>query len=176
MAWRASHRGSEGRGCHPRHAHDRGLGLGRARGFLALALPMCVGLALGCGGKAGKSEMSAYPSLSSLEDDPIQRNEQLDSANQRPGPEQQANKSEGQLKAETVAATAAAIIGSMFSTSQNAVIGVRSSFEETPLIVVQPSTESAPEAASDSSAPPPGACLLLLSTRPASCDEHRSTP
>jgi hypothetical protein len=92
-------------------------------------LASCPGLA-GCAAKTGKTEISAFPSLTALDDDPQKRAEQLDSADARPGPEQNKGKNQKELKAETALATLAALIGSYHSTSPNVVIGTRTRFDE----------------------------------------------
>jgi len=55
--------------------------------------------------------------------DPAKRDAILDSSNTVAGPEQRRGTTVKERKAETAAATAAAIIGSMFSKTQNVTIG-----------------------------------------------------
>lgn len=121
-----------------------------------------------CGAKVAVGQPSAMRTLSSLDDDPATRTEQLESAAARPGPELKKGKTGKQLQAETVAATAAAIIGSFFSSTPNVVLGTQQAFDENRILEVPlPSAEATTTEAS----PPPGSCLLLLRTRPKSCDQ-----
>jgi hypothetical protein len=99
-------------------------------------------LAAGCAAKAGRTEISAFPSLTSLHEDPEKRAAQLDSAEARPGPEQNKGKTQKELKAETALATLAAIVGSFHSTSPNVVIGTRTPFDENQLFVNPPDASS----------------------------------
>lgn len=129
-----------------------------------LAMPLA-----GCGAKVAVGQPAAMPTLSSLHDDPIKRDEQLKSAETRPSAESNQGKTETQLKAETLAATAAAIIGSFFSSEQNMVLGTRQSFDENQFLAPLPATQAL-ESAPSSSVALPGSCLLLLPTRPKHCD------
>src|SRR5256885_4265645 len=61
--------------------------------------------------------------LSEFPADASKRDGVLDGAHYQPGPEQHAKLAPKERKAETVAATAAAVIGSMFSTTQNVTLG-----------------------------------------------------
>ncbi len=91
------------------------------------------------GGGGGNSRPAVTPMLSELPTDPEKRNAILDQAGQEPGPEHARRQLPGkQRKAETAAATAAAIIGSMFSKTQNVTIGTQSTFEENHLVAPVP--------------------------------------
>lgn len=100
------------------------------RALLALVLlGGCFGL-----GSGGGSRPAVIPMLSELPSDPAKRNAVLDSANTTPGPEQRKGTTRKERKAETAAATAAAIIGSMFSTTTQVTLGAATQFDENQLI------------------------------------------
>ena len=111
------------------------------RAFLALVLlGGCVGGG-SAAGSAGGSRPGVMPMLSELPGDPTRRDAVLDSASATAGPEQRKGMTTKERKAETAAATAAAILGSMFSHTQTVTLGTASEFEETRLVdpvVVQP--------------------------------------
>lgn len=89
-------------------------------------------LALGC---AGSSRPAVTPMLSELPADAGKRDAILDSANAGPGPELKASRAKmtsKERRAETTAATAAAILGTLFSKTQNVTIGGGGTFEESP--------------------------------------------
>jgi hypothetical protein len=84
---------------------------------------------------AGPSKPAVTPMLSELPADPGKRDAVLDGAHYQPGPEQHGKVTPKERKAETIGATAAAIIGSMFSTTQNTTIGVESILDPiTPIV------------------------------------------
>jgi len=85
------------------------------------------GVAMGCAGRAQPTTMRM---LETLPDDPVERSEQVDSTQARPGPEQRKGMSSKMRQVETAAATAAAILGSIFSTSPNVLIGVSAPVDE----------------------------------------------
>jgi hypothetical protein len=93
-----------------------------------LLLGGCAGA--GPAGSQGGSRIAVMPSLSELPSDPARRDAVLDSANATADETQRPGMTPKERKAETAAATAAAIIGSMFSTSPNATIGTASVFDE----------------------------------------------
>jgi hypothetical protein len=98
------------------------------------------------------------PMLSELPSDPAKRNAVLDSSAATAGPEQRRGMTSKERKAETAAATAAAIIGSMFSTTTSVTIGTSSQFDESAILAPLPQ-ESDDADASDKAkakAPPPG--------------------
>lgn len=82
------------------------------------------------GGCAGSTRPSVLPMLSELPDDPQKRNAVLDSAATHAGPEHRKSMPPKMRKAETAAATAAAVIGSLFSKSGNVTLGALSPIDE----------------------------------------------
>jgi hypothetical protein len=78
------------------------------------------------------------PLLSELPSDSTKRDAVLDTAGTTAGPEQRKGMTPKQRKAETAAATAAAILGSAFSTTQSVTLGSATSFDETQLVAPQP--------------------------------------
>jgi hypothetical protein len=68
------------------------------------------------------------PLLSELPAEASKRDTVLDSANATAGPEQRKGMTTKERKAETAAATAAAIIGSMFSHTQTVTLGTATQF------------------------------------------------
>jgi hypothetical protein len=92
----------------------------------------CVGA--GSSGASGGSRPAVMPMLSELPRDPAKRDAVLDSASTTAGPEQRKGMTRKERQAETAAATAAAILGSMFSSTPSVTIGSASQFDETQLI------------------------------------------
>jgi len=99
------------------------------------------------------------PMLSELPGDPVKRDAVLDSANATPGPEHHRQPLAGkQRKAETAAATAAAIIGGMFSKTQNVTLGTVGTFDENVILdplpqqPTKPTTEPTTEPTTDGEA------------------------
>jgi hypothetical protein len=90
-----------------------------------------VGLALALAGCAGPIRPAVGPALSSLPDEPGEREEQLASAAARPSPETGRSLSEAQ-RAEGAAAGLAAFLGMIFSSTPNAFVGFAVPIEETP--------------------------------------------
>ena len=74
------------------------------------------------------------PMLSELPGDADKRNAILDSSTQDAGPEHRKGMSKKARKAETAAATAAAILGSAFSKTQNVTLGRAGTFDENRII------------------------------------------
>jgi hypothetical protein len=133
------------------------------RAVLALILlGGCFSSGAGSGASAaGSTRPGVMPMLSELPSDPAKRNAILDSSNQVAGPEQRKGMTSKERKAETAASTAAAIIGSMFSKTQNVTIGAASSFDEAvlaPLPVPPPAPGAVPgkPRGPDDPAKPPG--------------------
>jgi hypothetical protein len=100
------------------------------------------------------------PMLSELPGDPTKRDAVLDSANATAGPEHRKGTTRKERQAETAAATAAAILGSMFSKTQSVTLGTATQFDEDPLIAphaVPPprplSTDNADDAAKPDATP-----------------------
>jgi hypothetical protein len=73
---------------------------------------------------------AVIPKLSELPADSGRRDAVLDSSITTPGPEQRPGQTKMQKRAETVAATAAAAIGLLFSSSKNVTLGGASNFDE----------------------------------------------
>jgi hypothetical protein len=82
---------------------------------------------------SGSSRPGVMPMLSELPSDPAKRDAILDSSSTVAGPEQRKGMTVKERKAETAASTAAAIIGSMFSKTQNVTLGTATSFDEAAL-------------------------------------------
>jgi hypothetical protein len=113
----------------------------------------------GCVG-AGGARPAVIPKLSELPADPERRNAVLDSANAQPGPEQRKPLPPKLHRAETAAATAAAILGEIFSSTKNVTLGAASVMDENVLFApslspARPKREAAGEgeAREDGSAP-----------------------
>lgn len=105
----------------------------RALPVFALALALlggCVG--------AGGSRPAVIPKLSELPADPERRNAVLDSAVAQPGPEQRKPLPPKLHRAETAAATAAAILGEIFSSTKNVTLGAASLVDENVLFAPPP--------------------------------------
>ncbi len=114
-------------------------------------------LASGClssftGSDDGRSRPGVMPNLSELPGDPEKRNAILDQSAQTPGPELRKGQTKKEKKAETAAATAAAILGSMFSKTENVSIGQLTIFDENELL--SPTPAQSPRKP-DGDAPPP---------------------
>lgn len=106
------------------------------------------------GSDNGRSRPGVMPMLSELPGDAEKRNAILDQSNQTPGPEMRKGQTKKERKAETAAATAAAIIGSAFSTTQNVTIGQSTSFDENTIVHPQPPQPPSPKAPGDPVEPP----------------------
>jgi len=89
--------------------------------FLVLVLSACSARPAGHGTTA--SRPGVMPMLSELPGDADRRNAILDSSNQVAGPEHRKGMTRKERKAETIGATAAAILGSVFSKTQNVTLG-----------------------------------------------------
>jgi hypothetical protein len=100
------------------------------RTLLALVL---LGGCFGAGTKSA-SRPAVMPMLSELPGDPTRRDAVLESANTTAGPEHRKGMTAKERKVETAAATAAAIIGSMFSSTTSVTIGTAGEFDENQLI------------------------------------------
>ncbi|TMQ13411.1 MAG: hypothetical protein E6J90_28650 [Deltaproteobacteria bacterium] len=126
------------------------------RALIALVLlGGCFGVGGGAGG--GGVRPGVMPMLSELPGDPAKRDAVLDSSNHVAGPEQRKGMTGKERKAETAAATAAAIIGSMFSKTKSVTLGGASQFDENQLIApaAVPPALPAPENAEDAARPAP---------------------
>src|SRR5262245_634790 len=89
-------------------------------------------------GCAGRARPALIPMMSELPADPQKRDAVLDSAVAQPGPEQRKPLPPKQRMAETAAATAAAILGGLFSKSKNVTLGVGSPVDENRLFAPPP--------------------------------------
>lgn len=85
----------------------------------------CVG-----SGASGGTRPAVMPMLSELPSDSAKRDAVLDSASTTAGPEQRQGMTTKERKAETAAATAAAILGGLFSKTQSVTIGAASQFDD----------------------------------------------
>jgi hypothetical protein len=110
--------------------------------IIALIALVLLGGCLGAGSH-GASRPGVMPLLSELPEDATKRDAVLDSANAVAGPEHRKGMTSKERKAETAAATAAAILGEMFSSTKSVTLGAATQFDENQL--------GAPRAA----APPP---------------------
>jgi hypothetical protein len=103
------------------------------------------------GGGGGGSRPGVMPMLSELPGDAEKRNAILDSSNHTAGPEHRKGMTKKERKAETGAATAAAIIGSMFSNTQNVTLGTATTFDENEVVAPQPMQPPSPKQESSGS-------------------------
>lgn len=119
--------------------------------FLA-SVAVGAALAGGCT-RHSKVGPSVQRTLSSLPDDRFDQNDALESANARPTPETRKPLPPDEQVIETNVATAAAIVGSILSTSQNTVVGIGGPIEimETP----DPFPKSTPKDPEDTATPDP---------------------
>ena len=97
------------------------------------------------GGATGGTRPAVMPMLSELPDDPTKRDAVLDSANTTAGPEQRQGQTPRERKVETAAATAAAILGELFSKTKSVTIGT-STQHENQLLAPLPAPRGAPSA------------------------------
>lgn len=110
-------------------------------------------LLVALGGCAGQATPTTMPRLDSLPDEHVAREERLESTSARPGPETRKGKSRDFRQAETAAATAAAIVGSIFSTTKTVTIGVSQPIDEN--LIVQPGYRDGERPKRDEGAEPP---------------------
>jgi hypothetical protein len=94
----------------------------------------------GCfgGGSSGRVRPAVIPMLSELPSDAARRDAVLDSAHKTAGPEQRQGLTATERKVETAAATAAAILGSMLSSTKSVTIGTSSELDESELLAPVP--------------------------------------
>jgi len=125
------------------------------RAVLALVL---LGGCFSAGSSAGSGSTrpGVMPMLSELPADATKRDAILDSSNTVAGPEQRKGMTVKERKTETAAATAAAIIGGMFSKTQNVTLGTASVFDEGALapLPVPPPPPAATDKPDDPARPP----------------------
>jgi hypothetical protein len=107
-----------------------------------------------CG--AGSMHPAVIPKLSELPSEPERRDGVLDSAHAQPGPE---NKPKGKKaqKAETYAATAAALIGLALSDHENVTLGGGGTFDENELFEDSQKPKPKDKEPGDKDEPPPEA-------------------
>jgi len=114
--------------------------LSRMRSLLAVVI--LAGSLGGCisasGGAGGGSRPGVMPMLSELPTDPEKRDAILDQSAQAAGPEQRKGMTSKERKAETAAATAAAILGEIFSKTKSVTLGTASMFDEVPAAPTRP--------------------------------------
>lgn len=125
-------------------------------GCLVGCVAGCLGSGLGArGGASGGMRPGVMPMLSELPADPAHRDAVLDSSAVVAGPEQRKGMTGKERKAETAAATAAAIIGGMFSKTKQVTIGAASQFDENELIAPEamPPLRAAPAGEGRATAP-----------------------
>src|SRR3954463_2689053 len=79
---------------------------------------------------AHSARPGVMPMLSELPSDPARRDAILDSSRTVAGPEQRKGMTVKERKAETAASTAAAILGGLFSKTQNVTLGTATVFDE----------------------------------------------
>jgi hypothetical protein len=101
------------------------------------------------GGCAGRSRPAVIPMLSELPADPQKRDAVQGSAVAQPGPEQRRPLPPKQHKIETAAATAAAILGGLFSKTKNVTLGTASLVDENRLFAPPPPKRAARNGKSD---------------------------
>jgi hypothetical protein len=104
------------------------------RSACTLAMRTLLALLLlgGCfgAGSQGASRPAVMPLLSELPGDATKRDAVLDSANTVAGPEHRKGMTSKERKVETAAATAAAILGEMFSSTKSVTLGTATLFDE----------------------------------------------
>lgn len=116
-----------------------------------------LGGCLGGGGAGGGSRPGVMPMLSELPGDPTKRDAILDQSGTTPGPEHRKPLPPKQRKAEITAATAAAILGGMFSKTQNVTLGTASTFDENVIVAPTPPPAPPPARPAPDGAPGPEA-------------------
>ena len=89
--------------------------------LLVLVLQGCFATSVATG--SVNSRPGVMPMLSELPGEAEKRDAILDQANQTAGPEHRKGETKKERKAETIGATAAAILGSAFSKTQNVTLG-----------------------------------------------------
>ena len=90
---------------------------------------------LGCG---SSTHPVVQRSLTTYSDEPIRRSEEIEGTRARPSAESRKTLTKGEQRVETGAATAAAIVGSLLSDSQNTVIGVGVALDPVPELGARP--------------------------------------
>ena len=83
---------------------------------------------------AGNTKPTVLPRIDSLPGEHVAREQRIESTAARPGPEHAKGKTRKWQQVETTAATAAAILGSIFSTTKTVTVGVSTSIDENELV------------------------------------------
>lgn len=110
----------------------------------ALIILVLLGGCAGVGATGGGgTRPGVMPMLSELPGDSTKRDAVLDSANATATPEHRQGMTSKERKVETAAATAAAILGEMFSKTKSVTIGAASQLGDVPHAVLQPHPSSA---------------------------------
>jgi hypothetical protein len=106
---------------------------------------------------SGSTRPAVMPMLSELPADPARRNAVLDSSSTVAGPEERKGLTVKERKAETAAATAAAILGGLLSKTQNVTIGTATVFDEGALapLPVPPPPPGSTDHPDEARKPPP---------------------
>jgi hypothetical protein len=118
----------------------------------ASALILALGISLGCSQSVAPA---ALLDMRGLPDDAQRRNERLDSAAARPAPETRRRMNAKVRRVETAAATAAAVLGMLFSSSPNVLLGGGSSFDENQISSPQESRTARGKKSPDQDDPEP---------------------
>ncbi len=118
----------------------------------------------------GSSRPGVMPMLSELPGDSEKRDAILDQSGQTPTPEMRKGQTKKEKTAETAAATAAAILGSAFSTTQNVTIGGATTFDEDHIVhptLAQPPRKPSEPAPVTPGSEPSGALVPWVKLTPA---------
>lgn len=99
--------------------------------LVCLLLGGCVGAGVGPSAGVG-TRPGVMPMLSELPSDATKRDAILDASAQTAGPEQRGGLTTREQAAETVGATAAAILGGLFSKTKNVTLGAATRIDEGP--------------------------------------------
>ena len=126
----------------------------------------CAAIAIALAACAGSPRPAVVPRLDSQSTEPETRQDSLDSARARPGPEARAELSPKAQKLERTAATAAAVVGMLFSTSENVSIGVAFPFDESLLYLPRSHREDEDEDEEDDGEPDAGELLPWIRLDP----------
>lgn len=121
-----------------------------------VALVLCAGCFAASSSSSkgsGGARPGVMPMLSELPGDPGKRDAILDQSGQTPGPELRKGQTAKEKRAETAAAGVAAIIGSMFSTTQNVTLGTATTFDENEML--SPTAPARPRTPDGQTAPSP---------------------
>lgn len=120
---------------------------------VVLALVLSTGCFGGSLGGTGSTRPGVMPKLSELPGDAGHRDAVLDSSNQSAGPEHRKGMTVRERKVETGAATAAAIVGILFSKTSNVTLGTATTFDENTLIAPRTMPTAPPHVPAGDDAP-----------------------